>query len=48
MEKKKILKAEVEKVMDSSETKMFRKRLTNFFRTIKRIIKGEIKNEKNN
>lgn len=43
MEKKKITKAEVEKVMDSSEVKMFRKTLKEFLEQSKEQLKEKLK-----
>lgn len=43
MEKKKIIKAEVEKVMDSPEAKMFRKTLNEFLKQSKEQLKEKLK-----
>lgn len=43
MEKKKITKAEVEKIMDSPEAKMFRKTLNEFLEQSKEQLKEKLK-----
>ena len=48
MEKKKITKAEVEKVMDSPEAKIFIKTLNEFLEQSKEQLKEKMKNEKKN